>query len=55
MIIVLPIACVLLFVAGIILLVTGITNWKKVQKNLDAVIEADRIRHELENEKMKNY
>ena len=53
-IIVLPIACVLLFVAGIILLVTGITNWKKVQKNLDAVIEADRIRHELENEKMKN-
>lgn len=53
-IIVLPIVCLVLFVAGVILLVIGITNWRKVQKNLDAVIEADRIRHELDNEKMKN-
>lgn len=53
-IIVLPIVCIVLFVAGVILLVIGIINWGKVQKNLDAVIEADRIRHELDNEKMKN-
>lgn len=53
-IIILPIVCIFLFVAGIVLLVIGISNWRKVQKNLDAVIEADRIRHELENDKMKN-
>ena len=52
--IILPIVCILLFVVGVILLAIGITNWRKVQKNLDAVIEADRIRHELDNEKMKN-
>ena len=53
-ILVLPIVCLLLFFAGIVLLVIGISNWHRVQTNLDAVIEADRIRHELENEKMKN-
>lgn len=53
-IVVLPFVCILLFVTGIILLAIGITNWRKVQRNLDAVIEADRIRHELDNEKMKN-
>lgn len=53
-IIVLPIVCLVLFVAGVILLAIGIINWRKVQKNLDAVIEADRIRHELDNERMKN-
>lgn len=53
-IIVLPIVCVVLFLVGVILLVVGIVNWRKVQKNLDAVIEADRIRHEYDTAKMKN-
>ncbi len=53
-IIVLPIICIVLFIAGIILLIIGIRNWKKVQKNLDAAIEADRIKHELDVSKMKN-
>lgn len=53
-IIVLPIICIALFIAGMLLLWIGIKNWKKVQKNLDAVIESDRVRHELETEKMKN-
>lgn len=43
-----------MFIAGIILLIFGIRNWKKAQKNLDAVIEADRIKHELDVSKMKN-
>lgn len=52
--IILPIVCAILFVSGIILLITGIKNWKKVQENLDAAIEADRIKQELDVSKMKS-
>lgn len=52
--IILPIVCAVLLIAGIILLIIGIRNWKKVQKNLDAVIEADRIKQELDVSKMKS-
>ena len=53
-IIVLPVICIVLFVVGSILLIIGISNWRKVQNNLDAVIAADRIQRELDTERMKN-
>lgn len=48
-----PWMCVILFLAGISFLVIGINNWKKVQKNLDALLDADRTKHELEAAQMK--
>lgn len=53
-IIVIPVVCVVLFTAGMFLLIIGIRNWKRVQNDLDAVIEADRIRHEYDTAKMRN-
>ena len=48
-----PYLCVVLFLVGVILLYIGIKNWKKVQKDIDAVITADRIKSELETNEMK--
>lgn len=50
----LPIGFVLSFTIGIILLIIGIKNWRKVQQNLDAVVAADRIKHELDAAQLKN-
>ena len=48
-----PILFFLMLIVGIILLIIGIRNWKKVQKNLDGLVEADRIKHELDAAQMK--
>lgn len=52
--IILPWVCIVLLGIGTVLLIIGIRNWKNVQKNLDATIEADRVKQELELEKMKS-
>lgn len=48
-----PFLFFLMLVIGIILLIIGIKNWKKVQKDLDGLVEADRIKHELDAAQMK--
>ena len=52
--VILPIASIILFALGIILLIIGIKNWKKVQRNIDAVLDANRIKQELDVAKLKN-
>ncbi|MBQ8767604.1 MAG: hypothetical protein IJZ16_12480 [Clostridia bacterium] len=51
---VLPFLLVIMFITGVILVIIGITNWKKVQKDLDALIEAERIQKELDSSTLKN-
>ena len=42
---VLPFLLVIMFITGVILVIVGIRNWEKVQKDLDALIEAERIQN----------
>lgn len=51
---VLPFLLVIMFITGVILVIVGIRNWKKVQKDLDALIEAERIQKELDSSTLKN-
>lgn len=51
---VLPFLLVIMFIAGVILVIVGIGNWRKVQKDLDALVEAERIQKELDASTMKN-
>ncbi len=51
--IIFPIVCIASFIVGGILLYIGIKNWKKVQSDIDGVIAADRLKHELDAEQMK--
>ena len=50
---ILPKLCCAFFLVGAFLLFVGIKNWGKVQKDLDAVTAANRIKLELETEEMK--
>lgn len=51
--IIFPLLCLALFILGGRLLYIGIKNWKKVQSDIDGVIAADRLKHELDAEQMK--
>lgn len=51
---IIPVTSIISLVAGVWLLRVGVKSWKKVQNDLDAVVEANRIKSELEINKMKN-
>ena len=49
-----PFLIVIMVNVGVILVIVGIRNWRKVQKDLDALVEAERIQKELDASIMKN-
>lgn len=50
----LPFLLVIMFITGVIFVIVGIRNWRKVQKDLDALVEAERIQKELDSSTLKN-